>query len=87
MKEIWYRADYDYVPENYGGGDSEYFCLNLEKGKAMKDLDKEAVKIAKEIAKDGKDFADVGHTKMDLVELYEVDGEQECFPDVRLVWW
>ena len=49
-------------------------------------LDKDAVKTAKEIARQGKYFADAGNVKMDLVQVCEVDGNKECFPEIRTVW-
>ena len=90
MKEIWYRADFDYVPENYGGGTDEYHCIMVEEPiteEKMKEADEKAIAWAKDYAKDGEDFADVGHVEMDLVQVTEVDGDHECFPEIRTVWW
>ena len=78
MKEVWYRAFAEYTPTNYGGGTDEFFCINVEDendAAQMKAADEEAIKLAKE-------WAD-----MDLVEVTEVDGNKECFPEVRTVWW
>lgn len=85
-KEIWYRADFDYVPENFGGGCDDYFQLHFSGKKTLAMLDKDAVKTAKEIARQGKYFADAGNVKMDLVQVCEVDGDKECFPEIRTVW-
>jgi hypothetical protein len=90
MKEVWYRADYDYTPINYGGGTDEFFCIKVEDendAAQMKAADEEAIKLAKEWAAQGDDYADVGHVDMDLVEVTEVDGNEECFPEIRSVWW
>lgn len=90
MKEIWYRADFDFVPENYGGGTDEYHCIMVElplDEEKMKKADQEAVAWAKDYAGDGEDFSDVGHVEMELVQLVEVDGESECFPELRTVWY
>ena len=90
MKEVWYRADYDYTPTNYGGGTNEYFCVcvNDETDAAqMKAADEEAIRRAKEWANEGEDFSDVGHVSFDLVEVVEVDGDKLCFPEVRTIWW
>ena len=54
--------------------------------KTLSMLDKDAVKTAKEIARQGKYFADAGNMKMDLVQVCEVDGDKECFPEIRTVW-
>lgn len=85
-KEIWYRADFDYVPVNYGGGTDDYHCFILDDSTTMEELDKEAVEWAKEVAKDGHYFCDVGHVDMELIQVVEVDGEEECFPEIRYVW-
>ena len=87
MKEVWYRADFNYVPENYGGGTDEYHCFMLDDSTTMEELDKKAIEWAKEWANEGEDFSDVGHVDMDLVQVTEVDGDKECFPEVRTVWW
>ena len=90
MKEVWYRAFAEYTPTNYGGGTDEFFCINVEDendAAQMKAADEEAIKLAKEWAAQGEDFSDVGHVDMDLVEVTEVDGNKECFPEVRTVWW
>lgn len=90
MKEIWYRADASYTPINYGGGTDEYFCIKVEDetdAEQMKAADEAAIRLAKEWASEGKDFSDVGHVDMDLTEVTEVDGDEECFPEKRLVWW
>lgn len=90
MKEVWYRAFADYTPTNYGCGTDEFFCINVEDendAAQMKAADEEAIKLAKEWAAQGDDFSDVGHVDMDLVEVTEVDGNEECFPEIRSVWW
>ena len=86
-KEIWYRADFDYVPENYGGGTQEYLCLTLDSTTTMEELDQEAIDWAKNLAEQGANFSDVGHVDMELVQLCEVDGTKECFPEIRTVWY
>lgn len=90
MKEIWYRAFGNYTPENYCGGTDEYFCVKVEEPiteEKMKAADDEAIRQAKEWAANGDDFQDVGHVGIDLVSVDEVDGTQECFPEIRGVWW
>lgn len=90
MKEIWYRADADYTPVNYCGGTDEFFCVKVEDEndtEQMKAADEEAINLAKEWAAAGDDFADVGHVSMDLIQVVEVDGDKECFPEVRTIWW
>lgn len=87
--EIWYRAFGNYTPENYGGGTDEFFCIVVDEPiteQKRKETDNEAIRRAKEWAKDGDDFADVGHVDIDLISVDEVDGEQECFPEIRSVW-
>lgn len=86
-KEIWYRADFNYVPENYGGGFQDYMCQFLEDGTTMEKLDEKAIEWGKQRASEGEDFSDIGHVKMELVQVVEVDGEKECFPELRAVWW
>lgn len=89
MKEVWYRAFADYTPANYGGGTDEFFCIKVEDendAAQMKAADEKAIKLAKEWAAQGHDFADVGHVDMDLVQVTEVDGNEECFPEVRTIW-
>ena len=88
MKEIWYRADFDYV----GLGDStdEYHCIKVEEPvteQKMKEADEKAIAWAKDYAKDGADFSDEGHVELDLVQVTEVDGDKECFPEIRTVWY
>ncbi len=88
MKEIWYRADFDLVGLN--DMTDEYHCIMIElpiTAKKMRKADKEAIKWAKDYAKDGEEFSDVGHVKLDLVELHEVDSTRECFPETRCVWY
>jgi len=90
MKEVWYRAFAFYTPTNYGGGTDEFFCIVVEDendAAQMKAADEEAIKLAKAWAAQGDDFADVGHVDMYLVEVTEVDGNEECFPEIRSVWW
>ena len=85
-KEVWYRADFDFVPVNYGGGTDDYMCQFLDDNTTMKELDEKAIEWAKQRASEGEDFDDVGHVEMELVQVMEVDGEQECFPEIRTVW-
>jgi hypothetical protein len=90
MKQVWYRADYDYTPINYGGGTDEYFCVEVNDetdSQQMKKADEEAIKMAKDYAADGLTFKDVGHVGLNLIEVCEVDGEQEAFPEIRTIWW
>ena len=90
MEIVWYRADYDYTPINYGGGTHEYFYVKVDNktdAEQMKKADKEAVEMAKDYAADGRTFEDVGHLGLELIEVCEVDGEKECFPEIRSVWW
>ena len=90
MKEVWYRATAYYTIDGQSDGMDEYFCVNVEdanNAEQMKAADEKAIKLAKEWAAQGDDFADVGHVDMDLVEVTEVDGEKECFPEIRSVWW
>lgn len=86
-KEVWYRADFDYLPINYSGGTDDYLCQTLDETTTMEELDKRALKWAKEVEEEGEDFADIGHVKLQLVMLVEVDGEKECFPETRTVWY
>lgn len=88
-KEVWYRADFDYLPkdENDGDGTDEYLCQTLDETTTMEELDKRALKWAKEVEKEGDYFDDIGHVKLRLVMLVEVDGEKECFPETRTVWY
>lgn len=90
MKELWYRAIADYTIDGQSNGTDEYFCINVEdanNAEQMKAADDEAIRLAKEWADEGKDFSDAGHVALDLVEVCEVDGEQECFPEIRQVWY
>lgn len=87
VKEIWYRADFNYVPENYGGGTDDYMCQYLDENTTIEELDAKAIEWAKQRASEGDDFSAVGHVNMELVQVMEVDGEQECFPEIRPVWW
>lgn len=90
MKEVWYRAFADYTPTNYGGGTDEFFCIKVEDendAAQMKAADEKAIKLAKEWAAQGCDFSDAGHVDMELVQVTEVDGDKECFPEVRTIWW
>ena len=86
-KEIWYRADFVYVPENYNGGTDDYMFQFLDENITMEELDANAIEWAKQRASEGQDFTDVGHVEMELIQVMEVDGEQECFPEIRCVWW
>lgn len=86
-RDVWYRADFEYVPENYGGGTDDYLCLFLDESTTIEELDAKAIEWAKQRASEGQDFSDIGHVKMELVQIMEVDGDKECFPDVRAVWW
>ena len=90
MKEVWYKAIAYYTIDGQSDGMDEYFCINVEdanNAEQMKAADEEAIRRAKEWAAQGEDFADVGHVDMDLVEVTEVDGDKECFPEVRTIWW
>ena len=85
--EIWYRAFFDLV----GTGDmvDECHCITItppatDEKKAQADA--KAIEWAKDYAKEGKEFSDAGHVDLDLVELNEVDGNSECFPEIRCVW-
>ena len=55
--------------------DSEYFHCGS---------DDEAVEQALE--KSNETYADIGLVECELVELYEVDYNTECFNGIRLVW-
>ena len=87
MKEIWYRADADYTTTS--DGTDEYFCIKVEdptNEEQMQAADEQAISLAKEWAAAGKEFSDVGHVGMVLVQVMEVDGNEECFPEIRSVW-
>ena len=86
-RDVWYRADFDYIPENYGGGTTDYLCQYLDESTTIEELDDKAIEWAKQRASEGEDFSNIGHVRMELVQVMEVDGEKECFPDVRAVWW
>lgn len=76
MEERWYRADFYIVGiDDYK---DEYFVA---------DNDEDAVRIAKEYQALGVDFADVGHKELELLQVFEVDAETECFNEKRLVWY
>ena len=90
MKEVWYRAIAYYTVDGQSNGTDESFCVNVgdeNDAAQMKAADEEAIRMAKEWAAQGDDFPDVGHVALDLVEVTEVDGDKECFPEVRTVWW
>lgn len=90
MKEVWYKAVAYYTIGGSSDGMDEFFCINVEDAndaEQMKAADEEAIKLAKEWAAAGTDFQDAGHVALDLLEVTEVDGDNECFPEVRTVWW
>jgi hypothetical protein len=78
MKERWYRADFEaeingekYYP------DSEYFVANCNSI---------AIAYAKQIAKDGWDYADVDHhVEGKLVSVTLVDSENG-WNDIKTIW-
>lgn len=85
-REIWYRADFDYVPVNYGGGYSDYIYF-YDDDCNKDEVDKQAIEWAKQRASEGYEFSGVGHVEMELVQVFEVNGEEECFPEIRQIWW
>ena len=90
MKELWYKAYAYYKVDGRENGMDEYFCINVEdanNAEQMKAADEEAIRMAKEWADEGEDFSDIGHVALDLVEVCEVDGDKECFPEIRQVWY
>jgi hypothetical protein len=85
--ELWYRADFDLV--GIGEMTSEHHCITVEKPvtkERLQQADTEAIEWAKDLAKEGEYFADYGNVELELIELHEVDGSKECFPDIRCVW-
>ena len=78
MKERWYRADFDAEIDGLKyNPDSEYFVAKC---------DVYAIAYAKQIAKDGWDYADVDHhVEGELVSVTLVDSENE-FVDIKTIW-
>lgn len=78
MKEKWYRADFEAeINGEKHYPDAEYFVA--------KD-DENAIKYAKQIAKDGWDYADVEHrVEGELVSVTLVDSENE-WNDIKTIW-
>ena len=85
--DVWYRAYFDLV----GTGDmtDECRCISIEPpvtDEKIAQADAEAIEWANDYAAEGAYFADDEHVELDLVELHEVDGNKECFPNIRCVW-
>lgn len=79
-----YRACAYYKVDGLEDGMDEYFCIKRDD---EREADNEAIRRAKEWASNGVDFQDIWQVSLDLVEVSEVDGEQECFPEIRQVWY
>ena len=79
MENKCYRADYDVIKDgkNVDQRDEYFWC----------ETDEEAVNIAKEDGSRGINYADIGHCELSLVQVVEVDDSQECFPEIRTIWW
>lgn len=71
-----YRADYECIidGERYNP-DSDYFSA---------ENDEEAIEIAKSIAADGIDYADVGHIDIELTYVAELD---EDYEELRTIYY
>lgn len=74
----FYRADFECKTDNSIIIDSDYYTA---------ENDDEALRWAKDDEGRGVDFADIGHVDIELVELYEVNENEETFPEIRLVWY
>jgi hypothetical protein len=67
-----YRVDYD------GIHDSDYiWCAN----------DKLAIEMAMQMASEGIDYVDIGHSALELVQIVEVDDKSEYFSEKRVIWY
>ena len=78
MEERWYRADFEAdINGEKHYPDSEYFVAKC---------DEYAIAQAKQIGKDGWDYADVDHhVEGELVSVTLVDSENE-FVDIKTIW-
>lgn len=74
----FYRADFECKSDKSIQIESDYYRA---------DNDDEALRWAKDDEGRGVDFADIGHVEIELVQLYEVDGNKETFPEIRCVWY
>lgn len=74
----FYRADFECKNNKDIIIDSDYYTA---------ENDDEALRWAKDDEGRGVDFADIGHVDIELVELYEVNENEETFPEIRLVWY
>lgn len=80
MNEKWYRADFEAaVGEQHDDVaiDSEFF---------QSVSDESAIAHARELARMGVDFADVGHVETELVQVCEVDDTAETWNELRVVY-
>lgn len=79
MEERWYRADFS---AQHNGKelqpDSEYYVA---------DNNEQAISIGKEIAEMGKDYADLGHVKMELTYVALVDADTEFFNELDVIYY
>lgn len=73
MKENWYAASFDAVDEH--GNVIKDFFVDCDYFQA--ENDEKAIEYAKEIAKNGIDYVDVGHVNIQLVSVCKVDTENE----------
>ena len=75
---VCYRVDFsveddpDFIP------DSEYIYAGS---------DDEALEVAKKMAADGVDYADAGHINTEVREVVLVDETQECYPDLKTIYY
>lgn len=74
----FYRADFECTTDKSITIDSDYYRA---------DNDDEAFRWAKDDEGRGVDFSDIGHVEIELVGIYEVNENEETFPEIRLVWY
>ena len=80
MEKKLYRIDYNECEINdfFFTPDSDYIWC---------DTDEDAIKESNEIAEQGIDYADVGHCKLEIIQIVEVDDNSEFYNDKRVIWY
>ena len=81
MKEFWYHAYYYVVGETDNMVD-DYTCIKSE---TREQADKEAIQWAEGREVEGEDYVDIGHVKLSLAEVAEVDPNNEWL-ETRIIY-
>ena len=80
MGKKLYRVDYNesVVNDIWFTPDSDFIWC---------ESDEDAIREGKELAEKGIVFPDFGHCDLEIIQIVEVDDENECFPDKRVIWY